>query len=45
MEEALRKAKRQAVGHSNGVKNPSHYEFLANTVYKDVPSEGIGAEM
>ena len=40
MEEGLRKAKRQAVGQSNGVKNPSHYEFLSNTVYKNIPSEG-----
>jgi tryptophan halogenase len=39
MEENLRQAKRQAVGYSNGVKNPSHYEYLAETVYKNIPSQ------
>ena len=39
MEENLRKAKRQAVGYADGVKNPSHYEYLAETVYKNVKSE------
>jgi hypothetical protein len=39
MEENLRKAKRQAVGYADGVKNPSHYEYLAETVYKNVESE------
>lgn len=36
MEENFRKAKRQAVAISNGVKNPSHYEYLSKTVYKNV---------
>ncbi len=39
MEENLRKAKRQAVGYSNGVKNPSHCEYLAETIYKNVKSQ------
>lgn len=39
MELALRNSKRQAVGQTNGVKNPSHHEFLSNTVYKDIPRE------
>jgi hypothetical protein len=39
MEENLRKAKRQAVGYADGVKNPSHYEYLAEAVYKNVESE------
>ena len=39
MEDNLRKAKRQAVGYADGVKNPSHYEYLSETVYKDIESE------
>lgn len=39
MKENLRKAKREAVAVSNGVKNPTHYEYLAQTVYKDVEDE------
>ena len=39
MEENLRKAKRQAVGYADGVKNPSHYEYLTETVYKNVDSK------
>lgn len=36
MDDNLRAAKRQSVAVSNGVKNPSHFEFLSNTVYKGV---------
>ena len=39
MEENLRKAKRQAVGISDGVKNPSHFEYLAETIYKNIECE------
>ena len=39
MEDNLRKAKRQAVGYADGVKNPSHYEYLSDTVYKNVETE------
>jgi len=36
MDDNFRAAKRQSVAVSNGVKNPSHFEFLSNTVYKGV---------
>ena len=37
MEDNFRLAKQQAATEHNGVKNPSHYEYLASTVYKDAP--------
>nr|QZN83601.1 flavin-dependent halogenase [uncultured bacterium] len=39
MEDNYRKAKQQAVAVSGGVKNPTHHEYLAKTVYKGIEIE------
>ncbi len=39
MEKNFRIAKEQAADYSNGVKNPSHFEFLSEHVYKNYESQ------
>jgi hypothetical protein len=39
MEDNFRKAKRQAVGFADGIKNPSHCEYLSEAVYTSAKVE------